>query len=154
VPYFLDANNLIGRARGSARPTEEDVQALIAEVASRLRRSRARAILFFDGPAGGRPGSLGSLSIRYPAGGGSADSQILAEVGRSRAPGEVVVVTADRELGRRSRDAGAKWIAPEEFWSRFGMRAAGGGSDEKEGEQRRIDVEDWMRYFGLDEPER
>src|SRR5207247_6718517 len=50
MPYFLDGNNLIGRERGSALPSEEDRQALVAELAGRLRRTKATAALFFDGP--------------------------------------------------------------------------------------------------------
>ena len=154
MPYFLDANNLIGRARGTSRPTEEDADALIAEVAGRLRQNRARAVLFFDGPAGRRAVSLGNLSVRYPLS-GSADAAILGEISRNRAPAEIVVVTADRELGRRSRDAGAKWVAPEEFWSRFGARGDRGGAPEKgSGAESRVDVEDWLRYFGLPESDR
>ncbi|MBC8646038.1 MAG: NYN domain-containing protein [Thermoanaerobaculia bacterium] len=154
MPYFLDANNLIGRARRTSRPSEEDAEALIAEVAGRLRQNRARAVLFFDGPAGRRSTSLGSLSVRYPSS-GSADAAILREISRSRAPAEIVVVTADRELSRRSRDAGAKWVAPDEFWSRFAARGGRGGTPEKgSGAESRVDVEDWLRYFDLPESER
>jgi hypothetical protein len=138
MPYFLDGNNLIGRVRRTSRPTEADRAALVAEVAERLRRSRARAVLFFDG-AGERNSTLGSLSIR--AAGGSADEAILWEIERSLAPGEIVLVTADRDLSRRARDLGAKATSPEEFWRRVG---AGGGQAQKEAA---IDVEDWMKYF-------
>ena len=140
MPYFLDGNNLIGRARRTARPTEADRAALVAEVAERLRHSKASAILFFDG-AGERSSTLGSLSIR--AAGGSADEAILREIERSRAPGEIVVVTADRDLSRRAQDLGAKRSSPEDFWRRVG---AGGGQAQKQKETA-IDVEDWMKYF-------
>jgi hypothetical protein len=154
VPYFLDGNNLIGRARRTSRPTEEDARALIGEVADRLRRNRARAVLFFDGPPGRRAASLGSLSVRYPES-GTADAAILAEIARSRTPSEIVVVTADRDLARRSRDAGAKWAAPEEFWARFAPPGGRGGAREKaDGTEPRVDVEDWLRWFGLPESER
>src|SRR5206468_11747220 len=96
MPYFLDGNNLIGRERGTALPSEEDRQALVAELAGRLRRTKATAALFFDGP-GERRSCLGRLSIRE-GGRTSADEAILAEIGRSRAPREIVVVTEDRGL--------------------------------------------------------
>ena len=57
MPYFLDGNNLIGRARRTSRPTEEDRAALVAEIVERLRRSKASAVLFFDG-AGVRNSTL------------------------------------------------------------------------------------------------
>jgi len=141
MPYFLDGNNLIGKALGSRRPSEDDRQALISEVSERLRRTRARAVLFFDGP-GDRRTSLGSLSIRE-AGTGGADEAILREVGRALAPGEITVVTEDRGLTRRVRDAGAATLSPDEFWSRFGT----GREPSRRDDAAKVDVEDWLKYF-------
>lgn len=141
MPYFLDGNNLIGLVRRVARPSEEDRQALIAEVSNRLRATRARAVLFFDGP-GEKRTTLGSLSIREAAARG-ADDAIVQEIGRSRAPQEIVVVTADRDLVRRVRDAGAATLSPDEFWNRFGVS----GRSERQETPARVDVEDWLKYF-------
>jgi predicted RNA-binding protein with PIN domain len=141
MPYFLDGNNLIGRARGSSRPTEDDRQALVSEVSERLRQTRARAVLFFDGP-GEKATSLGSLSI-HEAGPSGADEAIVREIGRTRAPGEITVVTEDRDLTRRVRAAGAKTLSPDEFWSRFGAGHQAQGRDDA----ARVDVEDWLKYF-------
>ena len=147
MPYLLDGNNLIGRVRRTARPGEEDRQALVAELAERLRATRARAVLFFDGPGGGRGSSLGTLTIREAAPGrGGADQAILDEVARSRAPAECIVVTADRGLAARVRDAGGKVCPPDDFFARFGR---GGGAEVGGGHPSdRVDVEDWMRWFG------
>jgi len=141
MPYLLDGNNLIGLFRGTSRPSAEDRQALVAELAERLRRTRAKALLFFDGP-GNRRTSLGSLSIQE-AGPTGADDAILREVGRSRAPGEILVVTADRALARKARDQGAGTLDPDEFWSRFGV-SQGPGAPEEPG---KVDVQDWVKYF-------
>src|SRR5262245_39847849 len=140
MPYFIDGNNLIGSARGVARPSEEDRDALVSELCERLRRTGAKVVLFFDGPAG-RESSLGSLSIRH-GGGLSADEAILREIGRSRAAGEIAVVTADRGRARAARDAGARAVAPEEFWARFGASRISTEPDPK------VDVGDWIEYFG------
>ncbi len=146
MPYLLDGNNLIGRVRRTSRPTEQDRQALVAELAGRLRKSRAQAVLFFDGPGEGRPLSLGPLSVRE-GGAGSADDAILRAVQRSAAPAECIVVTADGGLAGRVRDAGGKVCRPEDFFARFGS-----GGEEGEGDRvtGRVDVEDWMRWFGND----
>ncbi len=141
MPYFLDGNNLIGRARGTAHPSEEDRQALVAELAGRLRRTKATAVLFFDG-RGERRSSLGKLSIRE-AGRTSADEAILAEIGRSRAPREIVVVTEDRGLISKARDMGALTLSPKEFWSRFGTSERTEPSENP----AKVDVHEWMRYF-------
>jgi predicted RNA-binding protein with PIN domain len=144
VPYFLDGNNLIGHGRGSSRPTEEDRSALVAEIAERLRRTKARVVLFFDGPAD-RHTTLGALSIRHAAG-GTADDAILAEISRVRAPQEIIVVSEDRDLQRRSRERGAKALSVAEFWSRVGS------SPVRQQVDRRgpVDVDEWMRYFSDD----
>jgi rRNA-processing protein FCF1 len=143
MPYLLDGNNLIGIARNTSRPGEEDRRALIAEVADRLRATRARATIFFDGPADGRGAALGSLTVRAGSG-GSADDAIVREVERARAPEELTVVTADRELSRRVRDAGGKVVSPTEFFRRFGKNVAAGAAGGGGGP---VDVEDWLRYF-------
>jgi hypothetical protein len=144
LPYLLDGNNLIGLVRRTDRPSDEDRQALVAELAGRLRATRARAVLFFDGPAGERGSSLGSLSVRPAT--GSADDAILAEIRKAASPAECIVVTADRGLAGRARDLGAKICAPSEFFARFG---SGAGKSEQASE--RVDVEDWLRWFGDEE---
>lgn len=136
MPYFLDGNNLIGLARKKARPGEDDRQALIAELTSRLRSTRATVRLFFDGE--GRAGSFGSLSVSGAS--GSADEAILREIGKTNDPRQIIVVTADRELSRRVRDAGGKTMAPADFWKRIAAPASG-VTDAK------VDVDEWLDYF-------
>jgi YacP-like NYN domain-containing protein len=137
VPYFLDGSNLLGGRRGG----EERRDALIREICERLRKTRAKVALFFDGPEAGGAAALGNLTLRF-SGRRSADDEILAEIARSRAPSEVVVVTADRELGRRARDAGARSLAPSAFWERFGSKGRESSEDVVPS-----DVEEWARYF-------
>ena len=140
MPYFLDGNNLVGAARRTPRPSEEDRGALVRELCDRLRRTRARAILFFDGPSPGGASDLGNLSLRH-SGAESADDRIVAEIARSGSPADVVVVTGDRGLARRAKEAGARVMAPKDFWARFGVAAAAAG------EEATVDVDDWLRYF-------
>ncbi|HEY6147112.1 MAG TPA: NYN domain-containing protein, partial [Thermoanaerobaculia bacterium] len=122
MPYFLDGNNLIGLARSTSRPSEEDRAALLAEVADRLRKTRARIVVFFDG---GRSPQvhLGNLSVRTSAT-QSADDLILSEIGRVAAPREITVVTADRGLASRARALQARVLSPGEFWERVGKTSA------------------------------
>jgi YacP-like NYN domain len=142
VPYLLDGNNLVGVVRRAARPSAADRQALVAEIAERLRRTKARATIYFDGPAGERVTSLGSLTVRV-AEGESADDAIVRSVAKASAPRECIVVTADRGLAGRVRDAGGRALAPDEFFSRFGA----GPSPAREAPAR-VDVEEWLAYFG------
>ncbi len=145
MPYLLDGNNLIGIVRRTSRPSDADRSALIAEIAERLRATRARATIYFDGPPGERTASLGSLTVRVPAA-GTADDAILGALGRMRTPAEAIVVTADRDLARRARDIGAKVWPPPEFFERFGQAARGRAPGRDPAPP--VDVEEWMRYFG------
>jgi hypothetical protein len=144
VPYLVDGNNLIGAERGG-RASSEDRAALVREISDRLRSTRARVVLFFDGA--GSPLSLGSLSVRF-AGAATADDAILREVGRSARPQEMTVVTADRELSRRTRDAGGRVTPPSEFWRRFGAQP---GAGPRPGGETRVDVDDWLEWFSDDQ---
>ena len=138
MPYFLDGNNLIGLARKKTRPDETDRTALLAEVSARLRSNRSTVRVFFDGA--GRAASLGSLTVS--GSGGSADDAILREIGKSADPRQITVVTADRELARRSRDLGARTMSPPDFWSRFGE-----SSPPEPGKPGKVDVDEWLDYF-------
>jgi predicted RNA-binding protein with PIN domain len=140
LPYYLDGNNLIGLARGAARPAEGDRHALIQELADRLRATRSSVRLFFDGPSQATT-SLGPLTVRQA--GGSADEAILREVSAARDPGQITVVTADRELCRRSQEAGARTQTPAQFWARFGT----GGTEPSKPDATRVDVDEWIDYF-------
>jgi predicted RNA-binding protein with PIN domain len=143
VPYLVDGNNVIGAERGG--PASDDGRAaLVREIADRLRSTRARVVLFFDGS--GDSLSLGSLSVRY-AGATTADEAIVREVGRSARPQEMIVVTADRELARRTRDAGGRATSPPEFWKRFGTPER---SSPRPAGETRVDVDDWLKWLSDD----
>ena len=141
MPYLLDGNNLIGAVRRTARPGPDDRRDLVAEIAERLRRTRARATIFFDGPRGERTTSLGPLSVRV-ADGESADDAIVRAVAGSKVPAESIVVTADRGLGARVRAAGGKVVSPDAFFARFGQGAPSASKPESA-----VDVEEWANYF-------
>lgn len=145
MPYLLDGDNVIGSARGR-RGTALDREALVREVSDRLRRTRARVVLFFDGAGAGV--SLGNLSVRF-AGAVSGDEAIVREVGRTSPSREAIVVTADRELARRVRDAGGTAITPQSFWERFGKAAS-----PTRREEDKVDVEEWMNWFSEQEAKR
>lgn len=139
MPYLLDGDNLVGAALGRRGEAERD--ALVSEIAGRLRRTKARVVLYFDGP--GRGSSLGNLTVRF-SGASSADDAIVREIAASPRARETTVVTADRGLSRRARDAGAQAVTPAEFWDRFGAGAKTGAARP---EEKPVDVEDWLRWF-------
>ena len=146
MPYLVDGNNLIGFLAGKGRPSSEEKHALLRRIAARLRTVRSRVLVVFDGPApSGRPAvSLGPLAIRY-SGVRSADDVIVALVVDACAPRDQHVVTDDRELRVRVREAGAQTVSSADFWSRFE------GSDGPADGAGPVDVREWMEFFSDDQ---
>jgi len=103
VPYLIDASNLGGLLGGASGA--RDAGAVLAFLAP-WARDRGAVVVVFDGP------EQSALARRYGpvevawSGAGSADDWIERRI--ARAPAEWTVVTNDRELARRCRDAGAR----------------------------------------------
>jgi predicted RNA-binding protein with PIN domain len=143
MPYLVDGNNLLGRVLGKAPRGEGERSALVRELAERLRSTRARVTLVFDGaaPHGAASKSLGPLAVRF-AGSRPADDVIAESVQRAAAPRDWIAVTDDRALAERVRSAGGRVSSVTDFWARFGSAAASG-----EGATPAQSLEDWLEYF-------
>lgn len=103
MPYLIDASNL-GGALAGARGAR-DPQAVVAFLAP-WARDRGLVLVVFDGPE--RPEiarRYGALEVRW-SGARPADDLVVEVVTRDSAGW--TVVTGDRELARRCRDAGAR----------------------------------------------
>jgi hypothetical protein len=106
VSYLIDASNLGGILGGSAGA--RDAPAVVRFLMP-WARGRGRVVVVFDGPP--RPAvadHYGSLEVVW-SGARSADEVLLERVRRK--PAAWTVVTDDRDLARRCRDAGAR-VAP------------------------------------------
>lgn len=106
---LIDGNNLLHRQRGGTG--EGAVRGLIVELQRKLPPG-VRAIVVLDGhPAQGTPLQQrisSALEIRHSAG-RSADDAMVAEVAAQpwASRGRTIIVTDDRALSDRSRNAGA-----------------------------------------------
>ncbi len=147
VPYWFDGNNLIGQSAATARADRRARRAFLDKLSSYHRSGGGRFLVYFDGDDPGRSASPAGVAVRYSAP-ASADEAILRRLREIQYPSEVIVVTNDRELMGRCRDAGASALDWREFSSkmesRFSRRKPGKTPQEK------VDVEEWLRYFGLD----
>ncbi|MGH9443654.1 MAG: NYN domain-containing protein [Thermoanaerobaculia bacterium] len=145
MPYVVDGNNLIGRLLGKARPREEDRRELLRRIAECLRGMRARVLVVFDGPSeSGRDGAaMGPLTIRY-SGNRSADDVIVEIALRSPSPADQRVVTDDRDLASRARDAGATVVPAEKFLTLISSAVPVPAS------AKPVDVPDWEAFFSDD----
>ena len=171
MPYWFDGNNLIGLSAADARADRSSRAAFLSALSGWRSSGGGRFLVWFDGddPADMLPPP--GVAVRYSAP-ESADAAICRRLREIERPGEVIVVTNDHELSSRCRDAGAKVLD----WRRFTLKLQAGSSTlprearpTAENSRRRrtnhshqthrtpedasttVDVDDWLRFFGIDE---
>ena len=123
--------------------------AAVAALADHAHRTGEQILAVFDGGGPARE-MRGTLEVRWTPPGRSADDEIVAAVRGAKRPREVVVVTADRALGRRVREYRAQVLAPAEFAARIDAAARAGRPPAESGDEKPTDVGDveaWVRLF-------
>ena len=161
MPIIVDGYNFAfaNEARGLRRERAglEALRTGAIRLLSQYARTRGAAMeVVFDGDRGREsvpvnPYAKG-FSVIYS--GPSADEEIAARVRRHAAPGNLVVVTSDRELGERVRSAGASTRDSRGFFDEA-MRILGRGQPGCDGEPRSkyegpdaAETEYWLEVFG------
>jgi predicted RNA-binding protein with PIN domain len=147
MPYWFDGNNLIGRSATAAREDPRLCKAFLASLSACHKSGGGRFLVYFDGDDPGSTALPHGIAVRYSAP-LSTDQAILRRLGEIQYPSEVIVVTNDRELTVRCRGEGASALS----WREFAARMESRRSPRRSGKAlpEKVDVEDWMRYFGLD----
>jgi predicted RNA-binding protein with PIN domain len=146
MPYWFDGNNLIGKSAAELKSDFSLRRAFLQQLAAFHRQRGGHFLVFFDGDDPDRAVPPQGVQVRYSAP-ESTDDVMLRRLRDSRRPAEIIVVTNDRELRTRCRNAGAKVMIWDEFMSAMKRPAPARASAEK---SEAVDVDDWMRYFGLD----
>lgn len=147
MPYWFDGNNLIGQSAANSRLDPQTRRSFLDLLSRNAAARGGRFTVYFDGddPGAGLPPK--GVRVRYSAP-RSTDDVILRDAEGSRTPSEIIVVTNDRALASRCRDAGLKTMAWKQFVEKMAssrrLPAKSASKDEK------IDIDDWSRYFGLD----
>jgi hypothetical protein len=149
VPYLIDASNLGGLLGGA--PGARDAAAVVRFLAEWTRR-RGRVVAMFDGDDDGRLARrYGALEVAWSGAGRSADQAILARLRRGAAGW--TVVTDDRELARRCREAGAAVLPGRELIGRVERPHPGAPAAPREGDADKpqptaADRALWAKIFG------
>ncbi len=147
MPYWFDGNNLIGRSASAAKADPRVRKEFLSTLSACQKAGGGRFLVYFDGDDPGGLRTPPGISIRYSAP-LSTDETILRRLREIGSPQEVIVVTNDRDLTTRCRLAGARVMNWLQFAARMDARLrrhdAQGAADEK------IDVDEWLRYFGVD----
>ena len=147
MPYWFDGNNLIGQSAAAARIDTRVRQAFLSNLSSLRRAGGGRFLVYFDGDDPGPSATPPGVAVRYSAP-LSTDEAIVSRLREIQRPSEVIVVTNDRELLMRCRNKGAAVMDWRQFTSKMQSRQS--ASRARNEVQEHVDVDDWMRYFGLD----
>jgi predicted RNA-binding protein with PIN domain len=148
MPYWFDGNNLIGQSTSAAREDSQTRRAFLASLSSYHQSGGGRFLVYFDGDDPGRTAAPPGVSVRFSAP-LSTDEVFIRRLREIQRPAEVIVVTNDSELMRRCRDLGAAAMNWRQFASRMQSRSAPSSTHKHSQEYVDVDVEDWLRYFGL-----
>jgi hypothetical protein len=147
MPYWFDGNNLIGQSAAAAQANSRIRRAFLSLLSSYRKSGGGRFLVYFDGDDPDRTVAPPGVAVRYSAP-LSADETIIRRLREIQFASEVTVVTNDRELINRCRNAGARTLDWRQFTSKMKSRS---GSTRTAGDsQESVDVDDWIRYFGLD----
>jgi hypothetical protein len=148
MPYWFDGNNLIGQSTARASADRETRRGFLSHLSRRFRSQGGRFLVFFDGDDPDRSMPPPGVKIRFSAP-LSTDDAIIRDVAGAANPGEIIVVTNDRSLAARTRDLGAKSIS----WAEFDAKRKPNPGNRDLSSDTPVDIEDWMRYFGVDDEE-
>lgn len=125
MPYLIDGHNLVP-ALGLRLDGPNDEAELIALLRRFAARTGKPVTVYFDrrAPGSSQPADAGGLSIRFVSRPDTADNAIRRHLSRlhAQAP-NWTVVTSDREVQGRARQAGARVLSAPAFARR--MQAAG-----------------------------
>jgi len=148
MPYWFDGNNLIGQSAATAKADPKTRQAFLSALSAYRRSGGGKFLVYFDGDDPHRFSTPTGIKVRYSAP-ESTDAVLLRRLREIRQPSEIIVVTNDLELTSRCRNAGASAMNWRQFTSKMQSRQNSKSKKERD-PQEPVDVEEWMRYFGLD----
>jgi predicted RNA-binding protein with PIN domain len=148
MPYWFDGNNLIGLSVSQARGDRQTRRGFLSALSGYARTRGGRFTVFFDGDDPDRSIPPPGVQVHYSAP-LSTDETIVRRLEAVRAPGEVIVVTNDRPFQAACKAKGAKVLDWNGFLSR--MKSSFTERDPIPSREESVDMEEWLRYFGLDE---
>lgn len=150
MPYWFDGNNLIGQSAADANADRLTRRAFLSELSSYHRSGGGQYLVYFDGDDPDRSAAPPGIAVRFSAP-FSSDDAIVRGLEASRKPAEITVVTNDRELTMRCRERGSGTQTWSGFVSKMNSRHSLPRRQTEKQEQ--VDVDDWVRYFGLNKKE-
>jgi predicted RNA-binding protein with PIN domain len=153
--YLIDGNNVIGQRVGWHRDKPGSRRQFLSDLVRFVHLKKVRIAVVFDGaPDAAFPdGSIHrGVKIFYSRKGSDADSRIVEMVENERNRRNLIVVTSDARLAARVRVCGVEVMRSGQF-RRMLDETADPSIDEDESEIRDENLDEWLRYFGVDDDE-
>jgi len=144
VPLLVDGNNLAHRLAGGA-----DRTAVRQKVLDFVRGQQVSVIVFFDGPPpAGTPDRevLGRATMIY-CGRRSADDAIVHQIPQGHDARNFTVITDDRGLARRVRNAGGRVLSLPRWIQRLHRQRPAPSRPSPEAPLPPSEISEWERYF-------
>ena len=151
--YLIDGNNVIGQRVGWHRDKPGSRRRLMQDLARLAWAKRLRLTVVFDGapdPQFPDGSSYRGVRILYSRLDSDADERIIEIVEAERNKKNLTVVTSDGELASRVRVNGVRVMRSGEF-RKIIDQTAGAVSNDEEPMVKDNDINQWLRYFGVEE---
>ena len=153
--YLIDGNNVIGQRVGWHRDKAGSRRRLMQELARLAVMKKLRLAVVFDGapdPQFPDGSSYRGVKVFYARPGSDADARIIEMAEAEGNKKNLVVVTSDGNLASRVRVCGVRVMRSGEFRRMLDKTIA--AAPDTEGQSvRENEMDEWMRYFGVDESE-
>jgi predicted RNA-binding protein with PIN domain len=153
MSYLIDGNNVMAQRVGWHRDKPGARRALMDDLARFALGRRVRVAVVFDGApekhfADGA--SYKGIRIFYSERSSNADERIKQLVEQSRERRTLLVVTSDRALADYVRRCGAQVIRSGEFRKKMEEAAADNSRQDEDEPSVNGELNQWMRYFGVE----
>lgn len=155
--YIVDGYNYLHKIGLLPDSRLESGRAQLVQRLRPLARKASSVVIVWDAPRGGLAFSTEDHGVGVRsvfATGSDADSEILSRVRIAFHPGNLCVVTDDRELAGRARQLGAQSAAvgaiEERLRGRMEQTQAAEEVSEKPQPPGKAGVAFWLKYFGED----
>jgi predicted RNA-binding protein with PIN domain len=153
MPYLVDGNNVMAQRVGWHRDKRGARLRLMDDLARFAQTRRVRVTVVFDGApeqhfADGA--SRKGIRVFYSERGSNADERIKQLVEQSRERRTLLVVTSDRALADYVRRCGAQVIRSGEFRRKMEEAASDTAAEETDEPSVNGELNQWMRYFGVE----
>ena len=153
MAYLVDGNNVMAQRVGWHKNKPGARRVLLEELARFAGERRNNLMVVFDGapdPHFPDGSTFKGVRIFYAVRGSNADERIKEIVEATRERRTLIVVTSDRALAGYVRRCGVRVVRSGDFRKQLEATRGQSGSTADPGDPAPEEMNDWMRYFGVD----